>query len=60
MTERITDMDIEALIDNELDTSTALRVRHAVERDPSLHRKYAQLMTQKRLLQMWWSSQPQH
>lgn len=60
MTERITDMDIEALIDNELDTPAALRVRHAVERDPRLHRKYAQLMTQKRLLQMWWNSQPQH
>ena len=57
MTHRITQMDIEALVDNELDPQTAARVRYAVENNPQLHRAYNNLMNQKKLLNMWWHSQ---
>jgi len=53
-------MDIEALVDNELDPQTAARVRYAVQHDPQLHRRYSKLMTQKKLLNMWWHSQQHH
>lgn len=60
MANRITQMDIEALVDNELDPQTAARVRYAVQHDPQLHRRYSKLMTQKKLLNMWWHSQQHH
>lgn len=50
-------MDIEALVDNELDPQTAARVSYAVEQDPLLRHTYRKLMTQKKLLHMWWHSQ---
>lgn len=53
-------MDIEALVDNELDPQTAARVRYAVTHDPQLHRTYSNLITQKKLLNMWWKNQKQH
>lgn len=51
---RITDQDIEALVDNQLDKADAARVTYALLQNPRLHRKYSQLLTQKRLLQLWW------
>jgi hypothetical protein len=56
---RITRMDIEALVDNELDPQTAARVSLAVEQDPRLRHTYQTLMAQKKLLNMWWHSQQQ-
>jgi len=60
MNTRITEMDIEALIDNELDPQTAARVSYAVEQDPHLRHTYRTLITQKKLLNMWWHSQKHH
>ena len=56
----ITDLDIEALVDHELSTEERQRMYTVLRHDPDLLRKYDRLMTQKKLLQMWWNNEPKH
>jgi anti-sigma factor RsiW len=53
-TRRMTDNDIQALIDNELDWESEKHVRASIERDIHAQRRYEELMAQKALLKSWW------
>lgn len=50
----ITDLDIQALIDNEMESNRADCIRQAVENDPILHNRYLLYKKQKDLLKLWW------
>jgi anti-sigma factor RsiW len=50
----ITDYDIQALVDNELDPKDAARVRTFIERNPEALKRYKALIHQKEVLSMWW------
>ena len=54
ITGKITDMDIQALIDGQMDEPSAARISDAIARDPTLAQRYAQYAKQKKLLQIWW------
>ena len=56
----ISDLDIQALIDQELDHERADQVRAVIQSDPQLKRRYEIFCAQKRLLQDWWSFQNCH
>lgn len=49
----ITDYDIQALIDNELDWEEQKRVRKAIQENPFLLRRYNEYTKQKNLIQKW-------
>jgi anti-sigma factor RsiW len=49
----VTDYDIQALIDNELDHESEKRVRLYLEQNETAKRYYEDLVRQKKLLQMW-------
>lgn len=55
MTSMITDYDIQAYVDGELNKDDEKRIRHFIERNPSAMRRYKQLCQQKRALKNWWS-----
>ena len=50
----ITDMDIQALIDGELDPERKKQVMAIVERSPDLYKRFTLYMHQKKLLKLWW------
>lgn len=50
----ITDQDIQALIDSELDWETEKKVRQAISKDTVYQNRYHLLKSQKTLLQTWW------
>lgn len=52
----ITDHDIQALIDDELDHEKAKNVRAYLDRHPNAQKRYDKLTEQKRLLQNWWNN----
>jgi GrpB-like predicted nucleotidyltransferase (UPF0157 family) len=51
---RISDQDLEALVDGQLDIQTASRLEDALRSDSDARRRYQALKEQKRLLQLWW------
>jgi len=61
MEERIiTDMDIQALVDNQLDWEDEKRVRRHLFQSPDAQRRYEELRQQKQVLQLWWAGRKQH
>lgn len=50
----ITDWDIQALLDNELDWERQKLALQAIETNPDLRRRYLQYKKQKELLKNWW------
>jgi hypothetical protein len=50
----ITDMDIQALIDEELSPQRKQVVMEAIYRSPELSHRYTLYMHQKKLLKCWW------
>ncbi len=50
----ITDLDIQALIDEAMDGDFAAYVWQAIENDPILHNRYLVYKKQKDLLKLWW------
>jgi len=51
---KVNDVDIQALIDNELRRPRARKVIKAINSSPPHFRRYQTLKTQKTLLQRWW------
>jgi hypothetical protein len=50
----ITDLDIQALVDGEVDDRAAVYLLDALNKDPSLYNRYCQYLKQKSLLKSWW------
>lgn len=50
----ITDFDIQALVDNELNWEQEKLVRSFIDADPKAKAKFELLRSQKMLLQNWW------
>tara|TARA_B100001971_G_scaffold203015_1_gene217418 strand:- start:209 stop:406 length:198 start_codon:yes stop_codon:yes gene_type:complete len=55
----ITDWDIQALIDDELDREQARKMLPRIMADPSLKSRYTELLAQKRLLQTYFNKKTQ-
>ena len=53
----ITDSDIEALVDNELDPARHELVLNSLDSDPALRRRFHELKRQKMLLLSWWAEE---
>lgn len=50
----IIDYEIQALVDNELDTEQELEILTFVQSDPQLRERLKELIVQKKLLKLWW------
>lgn len=50
----ITDYDLQALVDGELDDKVNVALFEAVVRDPALYNRYILYKRQKDLLKSWW------
>jgi hypothetical protein len=53
-TKNITDMDIQALVDGNVDEKTSIFLLEAITHDPSLYNRYLVYQKQKNLLKAWW------
>lgn len=53
-TKYITDLDIQALVDGNVDEKTSLLLLEAVSGDPDLYNRYLVYQKQKKLLKLWW------
>lgn len=53
-TKNITDFDLQALVDGELDDNKCVALFDAVTRDPALYNRYLLYKKQKNLLKNWW------
>ena len=53
-TKGITDMDIQALVDGEVDDRKSVFLMQAVTQDPNLYNRYLVYKKQKALLKIWW------
>lgn len=51
---RITDMDIQALVDKELEPTRERFIFAAIQRSPELLKRYTTYLHQKDLLKKWW------
>ena len=51
---KITDMDIQALLDGQLNGDDETRVRNALKTDPALQNRYMIYQKQKNILKSWW------
>lgn len=56
----VSDMDIQALVDNELTWEDEKRVRSYIAGDASAKARYEMLRRQKILLKEWWDSKKSH
>lgn len=54
--EKVTDQDIQAMVDGELDESRAACVAQRVQESPLFRKRYEELNHQKNMLQLWWGS----
>lgn len=54
--ENITEFEIEALVDNQLEWEEAKRVLHYINHHPWAQKYYEQLVRQKELLRGWWEN----
>lgn len=50
----VTDMDIQALIDDELEPDKLRRVMETIMHSPDLIKRYQLYVHQKTLLKLWW------
>ena len=53
--QQVSAYDIQALVDNQLESEEARRVRAQIERDPEAYRVYNELLRQNELLKAWWN-----
>lgn len=56
-TQPLTDYDIQALVDSQLDWEEEKQIRKWIDSDPALQARYRELMEQKKLLCAWWESE---
>lgn len=56
MSRDIIDLEIQALIDNELDWEEEKRVRAAIEKNTCAKKRFEQLKAQKKMIIRWWYS----
>lgn len=52
----ISDLEIQALVDNELEWEQARHVLNYIDEYPWARRRYDELIRQKQLLRDWWNS----
>jgi anti-sigma factor RsiW len=50
----ITDLDIQALVDGNVDEHASMMLLEAVTNDPALYNRYLVYQKQKKLLKSWW------
>ena len=50
----ITDLDIQALVDGEVDDKASVALMDALSRDAALYNRYLLYKKQKSLLKSWW------
>jgi hypothetical protein len=53
-TKNITDLDIQALVDGNVDEKTSIFLLDAITHDPGLYNRYLVYQKQKNLLKAWW------
>ncbi len=53
----VSDLDVQALVDGELDGEEKSRVQNALRTNPMLKSRYDQLVMQRRLVFMAWSEE---
>lgn len=56
----MSDMDIQALVDGQLDKAGRDRVRRLIEQDAQAAQRYEDLMKQKYMLSRWWTEKQRH
>tara|TARA_R110000764_G_scaffold4085_1_gene16900 strand:+ start:13437 stop:13628 length:192 start_codon:yes stop_codon:yes gene_type:complete len=56
----ITDYEIQALVDNELEHERAKNILNSMDSNPHVYERYKQLMEQKRLLRLWGAHNQNH
>lgn len=54
---KVSDYDIQAVVDGQLGQEELKMVNQEIQRDVNLKRRYEELMFQKKLLQQWWESE---
>jgi hypothetical protein len=54
MNANITDYDIQALVDGEIDDCKSIGIMEALMRDPNMYNRYLLYKKQKSLLKSWW------
>jgi hypothetical protein len=52
----VTEFEVQALIDSQLDWEEEKRVRKELENNPFLRDYYRRMLEQKKLLVLWWES----
>lgn len=57
---RINDLDIQALVDNQLGWEDEKRVRSRIEQDPKARDRFEMLKQQKMLIRDWWQAKKSH
>lgn len=50
----ITDFDIQALLDEELDWEDAKRIQQYINASPEAQKRYNELSQQRKMLRSWW------
>lgn len=53
-TKNITDLDIQALVDGQVDEQASIRLMEAITGDPALYKRYQTYRKQNKLLKLWW------
>jgi hypothetical protein len=53
---KITELDIEALVDSQLDWEREKAIRREIEINPELNKYYKEMLQQKKLIIDWWHS----
>lgn len=56
----VTDFDIQALVDGELDDREKERVERYIESHSDAQKRYKTLLEQKHMLQIWWQNKKLH
>lgn len=54
MDQRISDLEIQALVDGEVDNPKSVELMTVMTRDPALYNRYLLYKKQKSLLKSWW------
>jgi hypothetical protein len=57
VSELITDLDVQALVDSHLSVEEESRVWNAIIRSPALETYYKKIVIQKKLLKIWWENE---
>ena len=60
MTKRVTDFDIQAYIDDELEAEDAHRIGEFIENNKWARQRYLELVRQNQILLQWWSTTKKH